>query len=112
MTINAQNLAQSAYYAGSDQVIMGNGQGLAINSIDSSLITSPFSPNVKLSLNNLLHVPAITMNLISVSKFAKDNNVFFEFHPNTRFWNHWDLKLSYYKVILEKMDSIVSVNCV
>jgi hypothetical protein len=33
-------------------------------------------------LHNLLHVPSITKNLISVSKFARDNHVFFEFHPN------------------------------
>ena len=35
-----------------------------------------------MSLNHLLHVPEITKNLLSVSKFARDNNVFFEFHPN------------------------------
>ena len=35
-----------------------------------------------MSLNQLLHVPEITKNLLSVSKFARDNNVFFEFHPN------------------------------
>ena len=34
-----------------------------------------------LYLNNLLHVPSITKNLLSVSKFALDNNVFFEFYP-------------------------------
>ena len=28
----------------------------------------------------MLLVPSITKNLLSVSKFAKDNNVFFEFH--------------------------------
>lgn len=33
-------------------------------------------------MQNLLHVPQITKNLISVSKFAKDNNVYFEFHPS------------------------------
>jgi len=33
-------------------------------------------------LHNMLHVPAITKNLINVSKFAKDNNIYFEFHAN------------------------------
>ena len=35
-----------------------------------------------MSLNHLLHVPEITKNFLSVSKFAKDNNSFFEFHHN------------------------------
>ncbi|KAG5117284.1 hypothetical protein JHK84_043397 [Glycine max] len=30
----------------------------------------------------MLHVPQITKNLIGVSKFAKNNHVFFEFHAN------------------------------
>jgi len=28
----------------------------------------------------LLHVPSITKNQLSVSQFAKDNSIFFEFH--------------------------------
>lgn len=36
-------------------------------------------------LNNLLHVPTITKYLISVSQFARDNRVFFEFHPDDCF---------------------------
>jgi len=35
-----------------------------------------------LSLPNLLHVPNISKNLISVSKFVKDNHVYLEFHVN------------------------------
>jgi hypothetical protein len=33
-------------------------------------------------LKNILHVPRISQNLLSVHQFAKDNNVFFEFHPS------------------------------
>ncbi|RDY14856.1 hypothetical protein CR513_00004, partial [Mucuna pruriens] len=32
-------------------------------------------------LQNLLLVPAVTKNLISASQFARDNSVYFEFHP-------------------------------
>lgn len=35
-----------------------------------------------LTLKHLLHVSSITKNLLSVSQFAKDNKVFFEFFPN------------------------------
>lgn len=38
--------------------------------------------NVSLSLDQLLHVPSITKNLTSVSKFARNNQVYFEFHSH------------------------------
>ena len=57
---------------------MGNGAGLDIHHIGHSLFTNS---NRTFVLNNLLHVPNITKNLISVSQFAQDNNVYFEFHP-------------------------------
>lgn len=81
MTADSQHLTHSVPFTGSNQVFMGNGQGLSISSIGSSSFTSPFHPNITLSLNNLLHVPNITKNLVSVSKFAQDNHVYFEFHP-------------------------------
>ena len=34
-----------------------------------------------LHLNNVLHIPSVTRNLLAVRKLALDNNVFFEFHP-------------------------------
>uniref|UniRef100_A0A151UEF3 Uncharacterized protein n=1 Tax=Cajanus cajan TaxID=3821 RepID=A0A151UEF3_CAJCA len=43
---------------------------------------SPQNSHITLSLNNLLLVPSITKNLVSVSQFARDNDVFFEFHSN------------------------------
>jgi len=36
----------------------------------------------------MLHVPAITKNMISVTQFAKDNNVYFEFHDNLYYVKH------------------------
>jgi len=34
-----------------------------------------------LTLKDILHVPQAAKNLVSVNRLAKDNNVFFEFHP-------------------------------
>jgi len=82
VTPDASNLMDVSSFSGSDQMYIGNGQGLTINSISSMSFSSPFSPNTTLTLNNLLHVPSITKNLVSVSQFCKDNNVFFEFHSN------------------------------
>jgi len=71
-----------ASLSGYDQVYIGNGQGLPINSIGTMSFPSNYHPNITLTLHNLLHVPSITKNLVSVSQFAKDNNVYFEFHSN------------------------------
>ena len=67
------------HYTGSDQVRIGNGQGLYIHHIGSSILCSATH---EFFLKNILHVPHISHNLISVQRFAKDNNVFFEFHPS------------------------------
>lgn len=58
--------------------------------------------NLTFKLNNLLLVPAITKNLLSVGQFAYDNQVFFEFHPFALL-NHVILKKLYSKVIEEQM---------
>jgi histone deacetylase 1/2 len=83
VTPDVHNLGDAVSLTDSDQIHIGNGQGLSISSVGSMSISSPVYPHINLKLNNLLHVPSITKNLVSVSKFAKDNNVFFEFHPNT-----------------------------
>jgi len=49
-----------------------NGQGLHIAYISSLIFNPPHKPNVSLYLTNLLHVPSITKNLLSVTEFAKD----------------------------------------
>jgi len=38
--------------------------------------------------HDLLHVPKITKNLISVSKFAHNKNVYFEFYSNACYVKH------------------------
>lgn len=55
---------------------------MPIHSYGSSVFPSPLKPHKTLSLNKLLHVLDITKNLLSVSQFAKDNTVFFEFHAD------------------------------
>jgi hypothetical protein len=40
------------------------------------------SPKHTFTLSNVLHVPYITKSLLSVQKFYRDNNIYFEFHPS------------------------------
>lgn len=52
-----------------------------LKAISNYAFTSPTHPQHTLHLNNVLHVPGINKNLISVSKFAYDNNAYLQFHP-------------------------------
>jgi hypothetical protein len=68
---------QKSDYAGADSVQVGNGQGLQISKTGTSKISTPSSTFV---LNQVLLVPEIQKNLLSVHQFCVDNNVYFEFH--------------------------------
>ena len=81
LTAEVSNLMDKNEFHGLEQVHMGNGKGICIRHIGDSMFSSPFVPSKTLSLSHLLHVPEITKNLLSVSKFAQDNNVYFKFHP-------------------------------
>jgi hypothetical protein len=65
-------------YHGTDQIKVGDSQGLDI--LHTGLAQLPTSHR-NFSLPNLLHVPLIEKNLISVNQFTHDNQVFIEFYP-------------------------------
>lgn len=58
-------------YQGSEKVYMGDGTGLAIQHIGNNTLISPYT-NKLLRIKNLLHVPNMNKNLLSVAKFAQD----------------------------------------
>ncbi|KAJ9545467.1 hypothetical protein OSB04_025174 [Centaurea solstitialis] len=59
-------------------ITVGNGSFIPVTSYGNSKISSPYPP---FSLNNVLLVPNIIKNLISVHQFTKDNLVSIEFDP-------------------------------
>ena len=63
---------------------IGDGSGLSISQIGHSSLITSCTPKV-FFLNHMLLAPFITKNLLNVSRFAKDNNVFFEFHSDACF---------------------------
>lgn len=69
------NIQQLAPFEGPDQIFMGNGQGFHINSSGSCVFHSLIQPHTPLALHNILLIPFITKNLISVIHFFRDNNV-------------------------------------
>jgi hypothetical protein len=78
ITSDLDRLAVRERYHGNEQVQVGNGSGLRITHIGHSSLNTADRP---LALHNILHVPNITKNLLSVHKFSRDNDVFFEYHP-------------------------------
>jgi histone deacetylase 1/2 len=66
-------------YNGGEQIHTTNGSGMDIAHIGRVIC---HTPERKLFLNNVLHVPSTTKNLVSVHRLASDNNAYFEFHPN------------------------------
>ena len=80
LTSDLSNLnLQYEEYVGTDQIHVGNRASLAITHIGSFSLPSSSKSFI---LQNVLHVPHITKNLILVSQFTKDNDCFLEFHPN------------------------------
>lgn len=77
MTSDYSNLMHHTEYNGQEQVHVGNSKDLDVKHVGYFVVNSPFDSKISLSLQNLLHVPHITKNLVSVSKFARDNHVFF-----------------------------------
>ncbi|KAB1216375.1 Retrovirus-related Pol polyprotein from transposon TNT 1-94 [Morella rubra] len=66
-------------YFGEEPVRVGDGSTLPIHHTGGSTIPTAHG---NLLLHNLLHVPSLTKNLISVRQFCEDNSVYFEFHSH------------------------------
>lgn len=78
MRVSNLNLSTEEYTS-LDQIRVGNGTSLSISHIDSATLSVS---RRKFILKQLLHVLYLCKNLLSVSKFAHDNNVFFLFHSS------------------------------
>lgn len=57
---------------------MGDGTCSKIAFVGSSTLETSTK---LLHLSNVLHGPSIRKNLMLVSQFARENNMYFEFHP-------------------------------
>ena len=74
ITSDLDHLAVRERSHGNEQLHVGNGSGLRITHIGHSSFNTATRPMV---LRNILHVPEITKDLLSVHKFSRDNDVFF-----------------------------------
>ena len=70
LTTNHNNLATQSQYKGLEQVTVGNGQALPINHIGNTTLPTKYHNFI---LKDVLHVPRIAMNLLSVHKVCLHN---------------------------------------
>lgn len=78
ITSDLANLSMHAPYTGGEEVQVGNGAGIPITHTGLSTLSTP---QRTLLLNNVLRVPQISNNLVSVKKLCTDNSVSVEFFP-------------------------------
>jgi len=71
MTYDPTLFTDNQEYQGSANVKLGNGAGMTISHIGSTSCVSLVT-NIVISLQNLLHVPTLNKNMLSVSNFAKE----------------------------------------
>lgn len=76
MTNSSSHLDSSSSYTGKDQVVVGNGNVLNISHIGNSIIYK------SLTLMDVLVVPHLTKNFLSISKLTHDSPVDFLLYDN------------------------------
>ena len=76
---NLNSLSVQSQYKGSKQVTVGNGQNLPINHIGNTSLSTKYH---NFLLKDVLHVPRIAMNLLSIYKFCLHNNCSCHFDAN------------------------------
>jgi hypothetical protein len=77
-TPDSSLMTSATSYDGPETLRVGNGTGLPIVNVGSASLATD---SMSFKLHDVLHVPGLSSSLLSVQRFAKDNNVFFEFHP-------------------------------
>ncbi|TQE05575.1 hypothetical protein C1H46_008822 [Malus baccata] len=70
MISNVHKLNKVTHFEGNDRIKIGNGQGLPIKHVGSSMLTAPTHSH---KLNQVLHVPHLAEDLLSVKQLCKDN---------------------------------------
>ena len=94
ITNDSGNLQFKIKYHGTGSLTVGDGTKLAIAHVGNINVSLDQMP---LKLKNILHVPHIQRNLLSVAKLTTDNDVFVEFHSNCCFVKEKEIR----KVVLQ-----------
>jgi hypothetical protein len=72
-------LTKSAPFISNDHLYVDDGKDLSLSNIRHTML---HISKHTFTLSNVLHVPHITKPLLSIHKFYRDNNVYYEFHAS------------------------------
>lgn len=79
MTSDLRNLTLAKQYASGNKITIGDGTSLVVANTGSSYIKHV---DHILRLNEVLHIPRLVMNLLSFTKFCRDNKCFITLDEN------------------------------
>lgn len=80
ITTDVHHLDSYSPYSGLDQVTVGNGASLPIHHTGKGLLSTPHHT---FQLSNVLHIPSMATNLLSVNQLTKDNKCIVTFDADT-----------------------------
>lgn len=98
LTSKMENLGLHSEYTGPEEVTLRDGKSIPISRIGSNIISVDSN---KYKLDNILHGPASSSNLLSVLQFTKSNNVSAEFFSIFFVIKNLHTKQEVYKRIIE-----------
>ena len=78
------NININSEYQGNEKLTIGNCEKLLISHIGNSMLSTS-NPHKHIALNDILYVPSITKNLISISRLLHDNDIDIEFKKSVCF---------------------------
>ena len=78
------NININSEYQGNEKLTVGNGEKLMISHVGNSMLSTS-NPHKHIALNDILFVPSITKNLISISRLLHDNDIDIEFKKSVCF---------------------------
>lgn len=79
VTADFNQFTHATEYVGDDQIVVGSGQSLPITHSGCGILKTPSS---SIRLLELLRVPNISSNLLSVNRLCTDNNCLFIFYSD------------------------------
>lgn len=82
LTNDLYNMHLYQPYTGPEQVLVGNGSTLPIQHSGKGILPTPTH---SFRLNQVLHVPSLTSNLVSIQQLTKDNNCSITFDDSSFF---------------------------
>ena len=106
VTKDLANLTLAHDYTGNDQLVVANGKGITITHNGSTSLPTFASP---LHLNNVLYVPFISQNRLSIFQLCQTNFVSIEFFP----WHFHVKDLSTGAILLHRKNenNVYKISC-